>query len=167
MWAYGVRYVHLPLYWRCMVNGSLKKCCGVSKVFDHFKNFLISKKIVYKLRMSTHDDIMEKVLKEILEKNFMAAHNLTSEIPSMLQYVPDQYKTLNMCSKAVESNPESLEYVPSQYKRREMCLKAVESNPELLQYVPDRHKTVEMCSNAVLKNPELLQYVPNRLKKNE
>ena len=89
--------------------------------------------------MSAH--VMEKVLREILEKNFMAVHNLTSEIPSMLQNVPDEYKT------------------------KEMCEKAVSKDPHMLKYVPNRYKTQAMCSKAVLKEPELLEYVPNRLKK--
>ena len=72
-----------------------------------------------------HDEVMKKVLREILQKNFMAVHNLTSEIPSMLQNVPDEYKTQEMCNDAVLKDPRMLKYVPNRYKTVEMCNKAV------------------------------------------
>ena len=39
----------------------------------------------------------------------------------MLEHVPDQYKTQEMCNEAVQSYPEVLKYVPDQYKTQEMC----------------------------------------------
>ena len=47
-----------------------------------------------------------------------------------------------MFDKAFEETPRQLSYVPDQYKTQEMCIKAVEKTPwGSLKYVPDRLKT--------------------------
>ena len=43
----------------------------------------------------------------------------------LLRYVPDQYKTQQMCDKAILENGGRLNSVPDCYKIQEMCNKAV------------------------------------------
>ena len=56
----------------------------------------------------------------------------------MLEYIPDQYKTQEMCEDcSLCMTPWMLEYVPDQYKSQKMCNSAVEAEQEVLEYVPD------------------------------
>ena len=61
-----------------------------------------------------------------------------------LKYVPDMFKTQDMCNDAVSKDPEMLEYVPDQFKTQEMCNEAVSKKPYLLEYVLDKFKTQNM-----------------------
>ena len=49
----------------------------------------------------------------------------------------DNFKTQEMCNKAVEKDPCLLGEVPDHFKPQEMCNKAVEKDPCSLKYVPD------------------------------
>ena len=56
-----------------------------------------------------------------------------------------------MCEKAVEDKPEALEFVPDHFKSLGMCERAVESSKDPWQVndVPDHFKTEKMCERAV------------------
>ena len=49
------------------------------------------------------------------------------KLPYLLRYVPDQYKTQQMCNKTILENVGTLKSVPDCYKNQEMCNKAVVS----------------------------------------
>ena len=66
-----------------------------------------------------------------------------------LEFVPDHFKTQEMCSKAVCMDPYSLEFVPDHLKTQEMCDKAVCTGPYNLKSVPDHLKTKDMCDETV------------------
>ena len=44
-----------------------------------------------------------------------------------MRYVPHQYKTQQVCDKAILENGGTLKSVPYCYKNQEMCSKAVEN----------------------------------------
>ena len=46
-----------------------------------------------------------------------------------------------MYNDAVEKLSEVLGFVPDQYKTQEMCNEAVKSDPRVLGFVPDQYKT--------------------------
>ena len=55
-----------------------------------------------------------------------------------------------ICEKIVEKAPWMLEYVPEQFKTQEMCDKALEETPYyMLGHVPDQFKTQEMCDEVI------------------
>ena len=88
--------------------------------------------------------------------------------PQYLRYVPDKFKTQEMCNRAVENNPYwCFEYVPDKFKTQEMCLKAVNEWSYYLIYVSDKFKTQEMCLKAVDQCPGCLGYVPDQFKTQE
>ena len=64
-----------------------------------------------------------------------------------------------MCEKAVEDKPETLEFVPEHFKSLEMCERAVESSKDPWQVndVLDHFKTEKMCERAVEKSPWCLK----------
>ena len=65
------------------------------------------------------------------------------------KYVPDHFKTQEMCNKAVKHDSWMIKYVPDQFKTEEMCKELVTHKAWMLDYVPDRLKTQEMCNKAV------------------
>ena len=69
-------------------------------------------------------------------------------------YVPDQYKTQEICDKVVEEVSWLLKYVPDNFKKQKMCNKAVKEGPWLQRYVPDNFKKQKM--KAVKKNSHKL-----------
>ena len=79
----------------------------------------------------------------------------------MLVWVPDQYKTQEMCNEAVQRAAWVLVWVPYQYKTQEMCNEAVQSDPWVLEHVLDWLVTQEICNEAVQSEPEVLEYVPD------
>ena len=48
--------------------------------------------------------------------------------PPFLAFVPDIFKTQDMCDKALEVGQWSFEYVPDHFKTQSMCKKAVEKD---------------------------------------
>ena len=50
-----------------------------------------------------------------------------------------------MSEKAVEDKSEALEYVPDHFKTEEICKEAVSREPYALGHVPDHLKTQQMC----------------------
>ena len=59
------------------------------------------------------------------------------KLPYLLRYVPDQYKTEQMCDKAILENAGTLKYVLDCYKIQEICNKAFENYPHALEFVPE------------------------------
>ena len=57
-----------------------------------------------------------------------------------LAFVPNQYKTQEMCNEAMCKNPATFFYVPERFKTQDMCKKAVEKDPRMLKYVFDHFK---------------------------
>ena len=45
--------------------------------------------------------------------------------PHVIEFVPECYKTQNMCDKAVNTYPSTIEFVPECYKTQKTCDKAV------------------------------------------
>ena len=72
-------------------------------------------------------------------------------------FVPDNFKTQEMCKDAFNKNILNLMFVPDHFKTREMCNKAVTEKPEMLMFVPDNFKTQEMCEDAFNR------YLPNAI----
>ena len=66
----------------------------------------------------------------------------------VLDFVPDQYKTQEMCDKAVD-DCHTLEFVSDQYRSSKMCDKIVSDNSFKLKYCNDRYKTQEICDKIV------------------
>ena len=57
---------------------------------------------------------------------------------------PGSYKTLKVSIGAIIQNREMLEFVPDQLKTREMCKTEVKKLPFVLRYVCNRCKTQNM-----------------------
>ena len=49
------------------------------------------------------------------------------KLPYLLRHVPDQYKTQQMCNKAILENGGTLKSVPDCYKNQETCNKSIDN----------------------------------------
>ena len=56
-----------------------------------------------------------------------------------------------MCDKDVNTHPPTIEYVPDQFKTQEMCDKAIDKF--VFDSVPDRQQTQEICDKIVSDDP--------------
>ena len=65
-----------------------------------------------------------------------------------------------MCKKAVEEDANMLKYVPEQYKTQEMSSKAGNC-PWLIGHVSDNFKTQETCTRDLEVCPWSLEYIPD------
>ena len=65
----------------------------------------------------------------------MCKHTV-KKLPFVIRYVNDQYKTQQMCDKAILVNGEALKSVPDYYKNQQMCCKVVDNYPHALEFVP-------------------------------
>ena len=52
----------------------------------------------------------------------------------MLSYVPDRYKTQQMCNKAILENGETLKSAPDCWKKQEISNKTVYNYPHPLEF---------------------------------
>ena len=59
----------------------------------------------------------------------------------LFKYVPDQYKTQQMCNKAILEHGGTLKFVPDYYKNQEMSSKAMDNYYHTLEFVPKCYKT--------------------------
>ena len=78
----------------------------------------------------------------------------------LLRYVPYQYKTQQMCDKAIIENGGTLKSVPDCYENQEMCSKAVDNYPYALEFVPECYRTHKMCDKTVNTSPFTIKFVP-------
>ena len=80
--------------------------------------------------------------------------------PYNLKFVPDHFKTEDMCNEAVHRDPYALRYVPDNLKTQGMCNEEVHKSRWYLKYVPDHLKTEEMYNKAVSTELYTLRHVP-------
>ena len=67
-------------------------------------------------------------------------------VDDALEYVSDQYKTQQMCDKAVNIHPSVIQFVPACFKTQAMCDKAVDTCHFVFDSIPDQFKTQKMCN---------------------
>ena len=105
----------------------------------------------------------------------------------LLFFVPDEYRTKELCALAVGREGQTLRYVPTEmrdgeiYKlalnnfpglefipneliTEEMCLNMVKTNCGALDDVPEKFITAELCLIAVRGDGRALEYVPEKFK---
>jgi len=90
---------------------------------------------------------------ELIKKNDM-----------MLQYVPIDLKTAELCEIAVKTNGFILNFVPIKLRTFQLCVIAVKNNGFALSYVPKELITRELCEVAIKQNKHALESLPNELK---
>ena len=86
--------------------------------------------------------------------------------PLLLAYVPDRFKTQEMCNEAVRNKPCML-LVPDHLKISKTCNEIMHTMPLTFHSIPDQYKTQEMCKKAIEADPSNLVKVLDHLKAQE
>jgi len=78
-----------------------------------------------------------------------------------LEFVPDNYKTLDLCKTAIGQSFEASAYIPGKHlsvilSNKELCLGAVTARAKNIKYVPEEYHTQELW-NAAIKNEKGIQ----------
>ena len=81
------------------------------------------------------------------------------KLPYLLRYVPDQYKTQQMCDKVILENGGTLK--SDCYKNQEMCNKAINDYSHALEFVPECYKTQKFMMKLSILS--ILKFVPECL----
>ena len=84
-----------------------------------------------------------------------------STYPSTIKFVPECFKTQEMCNKAVNRCFFVFNSIPDQQKTQKICDRVVSEDPFLKMYVPDQYKTQQMCDEAVDDFLAPWKFVPN------
>ena len=90
-----------------------------------------------------------------------------------LDYVPEEFKTPELCLTAVKNakgrlfGGSFLSHVPESLRDEKLCLAAVQQNGISLSHVPKALRTAELCRIAVEENGWALGDVPEELKTKE
>src|SRR5206468_2452135 len=119
---------------------------------------LISLCAVKCLNTIPKDPDFQHIMKHTKMLEYIEWLNKVSRDGWVLEYVPDELKTNELCLAAVSNNGCALEYVPDELKTNELCLAAVSRNGWVLEYVPDELKTNELCLAAVSNCGYALQF---------
>ena len=75
--------------------------------------------------------------------------NVVDKCPFMFDFVPDHYKTQDMCDKFVSEKPFKLEYCHDRYKTQELCNKTIDDFLPALKFVPDWFVTSKMIKKLL------------------
>ena len=67
-----------------------------------------------------------------------------------IQFVPECYKTQEMCDKAVNRCFFVFIYILDWYKTQEMCDRVISEDPFMIVYCSDRCKTQGMCDESIV-----------------
>ena len=87
-------------------------------------------------------------------------------LPFIIKYVPDQYKTKEICDKVI-GNGGMLGFIPDYYKNQKMCDKALNNYSHALRFVADCFNTEKMCNKVAGAYTSAIQVVPDWYKTQE
>ena len=71
-----------------------------------------------------------------------------------IRFVPDKFKTNELCKLAVYNNGETIKNIGVQFKTQELCHIAVKNNGKAIIGVPKKFITTELCELAVMNAPK-------------
>lgn len=91
------------------------------------------------------------------------AYRYMSREDARLSKIPEEFRSENVCTLAVQKDGAALRHVPMEHRSYWLCTEAVSNNGLALGYVPDEHRDYVMCSLAVESHGMALGYVPGEL----
>jgi hypothetical protein len=78
----------------------------------------------------------------------------------MLEYVPPEFRSLELCRSAVQKQGAALQFVPNELRTPEICEMGVRQSGYALRYIPEELRTVELCEIAVQTYGKALWEIP-------
>ena len=92
-------------------------------------------------------------------------HELMEENGTWLEYVQNEYKTLDICLAAIRQTVKAFKFIPQKIKDNPIFYEiAIEHNPRFIEEVPFQTVTEEMIRTALTKNPNVIDLPSMKLK---
>jgi len=86
--------------------------------------------------VGSRDDLVDAALVELATTN-----PKSSNFP----YVPDHFKTLEMCRKQIAIHPHYLAYIPNKYQLHDIVGTAIVKDPTVYEHIKNEHVTPELA----------------------
>jgi Domain of unknown function (DUF4116) len=120
------------------------------------------KKDDFQFMDNTDKDVSQHIIQERWSEFEALFYWAVQQEGRVLEFVPKEYRNLELYSLAIEQNGQALVYVPEEYRTPELCRLAIEQNGCALKYVPHDYRTSELCRVAVARTGNALQDVPEK-----
>lgn len=79
------------------------------------------------------------------------------------KFVPNKFKTPDICLQVVKSNGMLVQYVPKKFINENLIMSAIQNNFKALKCIKERYKTFVVCSAAFNISPHSIAYFPTDL----
>ena len=96
--------------------------------------------------------------------HYLKTKHAVKKLPFVIRYLPDRFKTQEMCDEAILENGVTLKSVLYCYKNQKMCNKTVDNYAHASGHVPDCYKIQQICNKAVYTCPFNFNSVTDRCK---
>ncbi len=98
------------------------------------------------------------------DKTYEMCYKSILQKGTILSAVPDRFKTPELIGIAVRNDGLALRSVPKEKRTEELCKLALETSALALEYVPSKYITSEMCLTAFNKNYKVIKHIPDEFK---
>ena len=82
--------------------------------------------------------------------------NISKIIPDCFCTMPNEFKTLFICTKALHYKLSLFKYIPFKHLSPDLCWYAITQNIFLIYLIPTKKKTAAMCNYAAKLHPEMI-----------
>jgi len=100
-------------------------------------------------------------------KEWLRYHDLNGLYCECVKDLPEEFRTPEVYTYAVQENGYAIEFVPSEFITAELCMEAVKNRGTAIIYVPEEFKTAEICRKAIDNSScwgSVLEYIPEKYK---
>ena len=107
---------------------------------------------------------MDQILQEYYMKKMNQDYysNLVKEDPANLKFVPEEYRSKKMCTRAIiHSDMPLIKFVPEDKLTEEMCSISIRKNVAYFSAIPDHFKTYKLCLEVVTLDGDMLSLIPD------
>ena len=105
------------------------------------------------------DEADNEVTLEYIEQNWKLLEPICLWLNDF-RFIPDKYKTQEICLNAFKKNLWALQYIPKELRTKELYELAVRQDGRTLEYIPKELRTKELCELAIQQNGRFLEYIP-------
>lgn len=132
------------------ISKSINQTCQKSNIYIEYRKIHVCGKLFKFLDEKKHRRDTNKYLNMI--------DNYEKVCYFGLSRVPLEYRTKEICIKAIKYNPDDIKYVPKQFLSKELCIEAFMSCPSLytIEYLPIQSLSYDLVKYAIEYNPELI-----------
>lgn len=107
---------------------------------------------------------MDQTIEGYYKKKYLQDYysKLVKEDPANLKFVPEEYRSKKMCTRAIiKSDMPLIQFVPEDKLTEEMCSLSIRKNVAYFSAIPDHFKTYKLCLELVTLDGDMLSLVPD------